>query len=256
MKRTFTVVAAGALVALAAHCKPWPDPSHSEDAIRNAAGGIVGKAVGVGAHEADCGNGCTDLDFDNSNCGACGNVCGSLQQCYEGACIGLEGGLSFEAGFPGSGSGAGGGSSGSGNPGPCAQDCAEFGDICLVCGGEASCEPPGSTCYGGALCPAGSTITACGCAAPSAVCCGSTYCELGDTCVTCGPFETPVCQSAFESACALPGDDGGSEAGPEAGDDGGLEGGPAFACDGGAVPTTCPEFESITFCLPPDASCL
>ena len=35
-----------------------------------------------------CDGTCVDLEFDNANCGACGNACGALEYCYHGDCLG------------------------------------------------------------------------------------------------------------------------------------------------------------------------
>ena len=79
-----------------------------------------------------CGNGCVDAKRDRRNCGACGNQCGTGQDCMEGA-------------------GAGGASACVCRPGTttCATGCAVTGSDPLNCGGCGIRCPEGQICSGG-----------------------------------------------------------------------------------------------------------
>ena len=40
--------------------------------------------------QTPCNDQCVEVDVDPKNCGECGNPCGDLQQCFEGACVSLD----------------------------------------------------------------------------------------------------------------------------------------------------------------------
>lgn len=101
-----------------------------------------------------CGSTCADTKEDPDNCGACGQVCSTGQECQEGVCTGGEGGA---------GGGGAGGTGGTG--GGCAEGQTDCAGSCVTletdpthCG---SCEvvcSPGYTCADSVcVCPAATT---------------------------------------------------------------------------------------------------
>src|SRR5262245_20417844 len=63
----------------------------SGSVVSGSAGGSGGSSSaggsgGCAAGEVDCGGGCTDLETDPANCGACGVACGPGNGCTAGAC--------------------------------------------------------------------------------------------------------------------------------------------------------------------------
>lgn len=53
---------------------------------------------GCGASQDYCGDTCTDLSYDQLNCGTCGNVCPGSQSCNSGTCSGSSSGSSGSTG--------------------------------------------------------------------------------------------------------------------------------------------------------------
>jgi hypothetical protein len=41
----------------------------------------------LGDGYGECASACTDLRFDDANCGFCGHVCGFNAACDQGACV-------------------------------------------------------------------------------------------------------------------------------------------------------------------------
>ena len=53
---------------------------------------------GCAASQEICGNTCTDVTYDQENCGSCGNSCGVSESCYNGKCTGSSSGSSGSSG--------------------------------------------------------------------------------------------------------------------------------------------------------------
>ena len=123
---------------------------------------------GCSSYESLCGDACIETDYDEQNCGTCGNVCAANQTCSEGECV-----LACE--YP-------------------LENCGGF---CVnVLTNTTHCGGCNESCSTGEACDEGYCFTP----APSGWTCedylyGDLYCDCG-----CGILD-PDCISAQESAC-------------------------------------------------------
>jgi hypothetical protein len=46
----------------------------------------TGESGGCAGTLTPCGDACADLEHDDQNCGACGNACGAMFECYDASC--------------------------------------------------------------------------------------------------------------------------------------------------------------------------
>jgi hypothetical protein len=87
MSRTLAWALAAALLAtLAAACALKTSGRLAGDAATDVPVEMVGDNL-CPAGMTPCGEVCIDTDTSRNNCGACGNACGPLEQCEEGACV-------------------------------------------------------------------------------------------------------------------------------------------------------------------------
>ena len=135
---------------------------------------------GCPAGQTLCGGSCVSLATDRSNCGACGNVCGSSATCSGGACQCSQ--TTCNSGFSGSGSGGGSGSL-----------CLRSYTFQVIAGRTYTISTCGS--YGGD--PYVRVFGACSCA-------NDDFCGLGAscTCVATATGTATVCASTFSGSSA------------------------------------------------------
>jgi hypothetical protein len=177
------------------------------------AGCVSGHCACPAAKPDVCNGGCTDLQTDRTNCGACGQRCASGETCVAGECV-CGAGKSICRDRCVSGTCCNGGAGvncGSGttccSPDGC-KDLSDDADNCGACG--ATCDPTlSNTCVAGVckcgedpLCTGGQLCNGSGCSCPAgyAFCEGSCRPTSGDPCGDCGT-SCPAGEDCDEGKC-------------------------------------------------------
>ena len=157
---------------------------------------------GCAEGETVCDGRCVDTLTDRTNCGRCGNVCGSLEICYDGDCM-----LECPAGTT-----------------SCSGHCTDLESD------PSNCGVCGRACSGGQVCSAGTCTTTCGAGLTN--CSGACVDTLADprNCGTCG-YACASDEVCSGGSCACVPDCYGKVCGPDG------CGGSCGSCDAGLACT-------------------